>query len=692
MRLAIFAFVTVVSLIAPRGGEGSFYGKAAASRADPEQRRHDGTSLAHHEEGAFGDVGASGAVVRPSPECWKSAMTAFYLNTTPLSDDDAKVFCQHMHADHQKVLALMISQCHLNDLGKALMEDPVVLQDCLQRAATSREVLLACLKRLTDAGVTAYTHYVAYVQQFCTRLTQELAVQLQVDAHRVMAQRYEQLSNESLQQLEAIHTWQATFLDTFSRSFERDLQQQLHVHLQETLQQQFDQVMQRQAVQQAKMVDDLMTQLKDRQDEQEERQEVWLSQKVDLVQLYLEQLERQHEKLQGQQERIDTLSETIRSVVNDVLPLAGFHRFVGVVTCGYAWVSLTLQTVVGLCLVWFLTRPKRCQTSRSHLVAILVLEAAAEAALFASAQHGWLSGNLRLAYVTQLRKCTFALECFAYCLGFVVSFYRAPAGGDDPSRILSMLKLELEQLRLQQNQLVTNLNPEINKWVAANPIATAPRPGPLSPVPVRVTQATAHQIAEAYPQTDWSQHVSTIPRHLKPRLAPHFGAYNPRTSVERNGATFDPHSTPESGYNRGYDAYSSFASLPTAYLQTRPPMPIPVSHAPDHRHWLPVYPPSPAPHSSSSHHPSSNLARPPPYSPPGSADVVSPSKYDATAAHPPPVPGELNATEAGLEHRSPLESRELGKKRLRDDCQEGESDRVEKKPRIPGDLHLRAEA
>jgi hypothetical protein len=688
----IFAFVTIVLLIAPRGGEGSFYGKAAASRADPQQRRHDGTSLAHHE-GAFGDVGASGAVVRPSPECWKSAMTSFYLNTTPLSDDDAKVFCQHMHEDHQKVLALMISQCHLNDLGKALMEDPVVLQDCLQRAATSREVLLACLKRLTDAGVTAYTHYVAYVQQFCTRLTQELAVQLQVDAHRVMAQRYEQLSNESLQQLQSIHTWQATFLDTFSRSFERELQQQLHVHLQETLNQQFDQVMQRQAVQQAKMVDDLMTQLKDRQDEQEERQEVWLSQKVDLVQQYLEQLERQHEKLQDQQERIDTLSETISSVVHDVLPLAGFHRFFGLVTSGYAWVSLTLQTVAGLCLVWFLTRPKGCQAFRTYLVAILLLEAAAEAALFASAQYGWLSGNMRLAYVTQLRKWTFALECFTYCLGFVVSFYRAAAGGDDPSRILSTLKLELEQLRQQQNQLVTNLNPEINNWVVANPLATAPRPGPLSPAPVRVTQAMAHQTTDAYPQTDWSQHILTVPRHLKPRLAPHFVAYNPRTSAERNAATFDPHATPESGYHRGYDAYSSFVSLPTAYPQGRPPMPIPMSHDPDHRHWLPVYPPSPAPHSSAHFPSSSNLTRPPPFSPPGRVDEASPSKYEATATHPPPVPGELNATEPSLEHRSgsPSDNREPRKKRLRDDCQEGESDRVEKKSRIPGDL-LGAEA
>lgn len=683
----IFAFVTILSFIVPRDGECSFYGKAAATRGDPQQRRYEDSSLTNHE-GAFGDVGASGAVIRPSPECWKSAMTAFYLNTTPLSDDDAKVFCQHMHEDHQKVLALMISQCHLNDLGKALMEDPVVLQDCLQRAATSREVLLACLKRLTDAGVTAYTHYVAYVQQFCTRLTQELAIQLQVDAHRVMAQRYEQLSNESLQQLEAIQTWQSTFLETFSRSFERELQQQLHVHLQETLNQQFDQVMERQAVQQARMVEDLMTQLKDRQDEQEERQEVWLSQKVDLVQRYLEQLERQHEKLQDQQERIDTLSETISSVVNDVLPLAGFHRFIGVVTSGYAWMSLTLQAVAGMCLVWFFTRPKRCQAFRSYLVAIVLLEAAAEAALFVSAQYGWISGQVRLTYATQLRTWTLALECLVYSLSFVVSFYRAPADGGDPTHSFSTLKLELEQLRQQQNELVTHLVPETENWVAADQHVTASRPGPLSPVPVRVTQAMAHHTADAYPQPDWNQHFgSTDPRHLKPRVGPHFVAYKPRTSVQVSGATFNPHSTPDSEYYRGYDAYTPFASLPTTYLQTRPPMPIPVSQAQDHRHWLPVYSPSPGP-PSLAHFPCSSLTRPPPYSPPGRVDVVSPSKYEATATHPPSVPGELNATATAAEHLSgsPPDNHETRTKRLRENIQEGESDRVEKKSRILADL------
>jgi hypothetical protein len=686
MRILIVTFVAILSLVVPRGTECSFYGKAASSRGEPQQRRYEGSSLAYHE-GAFADVGESGAVVRPSPECWKSAMTAFYLNTTPLSDDDAKVFCQHMHEDHQKVLALMISQCHLNDLGKALMEDPVVLQDCLQRAATSRDVLLACLKRLTDAGVTAYTHYVAYVQQFCTRLTQELAVQLQVDAHRVMAQRYERLSNESLQQLESIHAWQSTFLDTFSRSFERELQQQLHVHLQDTLQHQFDQVIQRQAVQQARMVEDLMMQLRERQDEQEERQDMWLSHKVDLVQRYLEQLERQHEKLQDQQERIDTLSETIAAVVHDVLPLAGIHSVIGAVTRGYAWVSLSLQTIAGLVFVRFLTRPKRFHAVRSYLVAILMLETAAEAGLFASAQYGWISGNSRPNYVAQLRAWILALDCFLYCFGFVTSFYRAPEDGTDhPS--LSTLKLELEQLRQQQNQLVTNLNPESN-WVATDHIVPAQRPGRLSPVPVRVTQAMAHQAPDAYTQPVWSQHYgSTASRYLKPRVATQFLPYNSRTSVEPNGVAFDPRSTPESGFYRGYGAYSPFTSLPPAYLQPRPPMPIPMSHAPDHRHWLPVYPPSPAPHPSD-HFPSSSLNRPPPYSPPGRVDKVSPSKYEATAAtHPtPPVPGEQIATATASEHPPgpPLDNHETRKKRLREDYEGSESDRAEKKPRIASD-------
>ena len=105
-----------------------------------------------------------------SPDCWLSAfksLDADGIHFTPDGTVDATV-CSWMAPDHQKVLALELSRCHLKDLGRSLMTDDTM---------TCSDVnIVNCLTKLSDIGVTTYTSFFAYVNQLCLRLLQEVVV------------------------------------------------------------------------------------------------------------------------------------------------------------------------------------------------------------------------------------------------------------------------------------------------------------------------------------------------------------------------------------------------------------------------------------------------------------------------------------------------------------------------------------
>jgi hypothetical protein len=440
-------------------------------------------------------------------------MSAFYLNTTPLMEN-TKVFCQNMQEDQQKLLALMISQCHLQDLGKSLIDDPKALHDCLKRAASSREILLGCLKQLTESGANAYTHYVAYVQHFCTRLTQELVVLHQIDAQALLVRRYEKISNESLHQLESLGKWKADFLETLALSLQKELQQHLQATFQVNIRQYLDRFIKEQAHENARVTEDLVSRIQEKQHDQEIRHNEWLARQNQIAQDHLKQLERQQEKLQDHQAQMDKLSETVVAAVNNVLPLTRMPGFLAMIASSYMWMSLALQLAAGMTLIVFLTRPKRCRPIRHYLVAILVVEVVIEVLLYVAVQQTMISELARNGWARVAQKGTIMMECLVLTVGMLMSFCRPASKEEHQSLPFLTTMLELEHLRQRHEQALKKLE-AIQGNCAGVPDAATVSSSPRRQVPVSLLLPPGpvfRGTSEGHPI--WYQHHGASHSHL----------------------------------------------------------------------------------------------------------------------------------------------------------------------------------
>jgi hypothetical protein len=529
----------------------------------------------------------------PSPECWRSAMSAFTLT------DNTKALCQHLHEDHQKLLALMISKCHLEDLGKALMEDPMVLEDCLKRAASSREVLLACLKQLTDIGANVYTHYVAYVQQFCTRLTQELLVKYQVDAQAVLVRRYERLSNESLEQLESLGKWKSDFLEKLGLSLENELQKQLHGTLQDTLSDYFDILLKEQSGEHTKATEEFMKRMLAMQQDQELRHETWLAHQGSILQEHIEQLDRQHEKLQDQQALVDKLSDSVDGAVNSMLPLARLHGFLALVAGSYTWLSLVLQMMAGIVVVVVLTRPQRCRPFRHRLVGMLVLEVVTEALLCVAVQRALISDASRQGWIDVLQKCTFVAEVLVFFVGLLASFL-PPAQQDRLNHNFLSTKLELDHLRQKHEQTLKDLEvARRHNAVSTGAASFSSGDGIQGPVTVLLPSTSAFRAKhEVWPPPGWYQHYDpSFSNHSVTNVTP---ATRSGAEAPTRLACLPPVYRPAqiqlpSSFDPGSEHRSPMLSYTSPHLSFHPNMPRndrgvgPVSPL-DNEYSHPVYP------------------------------------------------------------------------------------------------------
>ena len=156
--------------------------------------------------------GTTGLALLPaSPDCWLDAIQALKDQTGSVleeafyaasSEDGSHALnsltCNWLTSVDQKVLALELSKCQLQDLQRALFkfhEDKdhqacsKVLQDYrtvqvggsekqykANQAKLSRDISSKCLSRLTENGFHVYTHFFSYVNQICTRLLSEFVL------------------------------------------------------------------------------------------------------------------------------------------------------------------------------------------------------------------------------------------------------------------------------------------------------------------------------------------------------------------------------------------------------------------------------------------------------------------------------------------------------------------------------------
>jgi len=406
----------------------------------------------HIVDSYYSNQHAVSTIPPPSPKCWTAAWKVF--QHVQQQDDqhhhqqqDAQTWCSVMPEEHQKVLALEIARCHLVDLGKPLIRDRAVLNQCLL-AHKDVNVLQMCLKRLTDAGANAYTHYISHVQQLCTRLTAEHMVQYQHQVADEMAARYAAVAQQSLEQLDALHDIStrhvaqmsqlselpAQLADQLSVMLQHQLQEtvqdelrlQLQLHLRQQLQEGLGELLQRQAVEQASHVDHIMTHMEARDTEHQQVYESWTAYQTTLWQNQAREMERQRTSMME-------LSEVVSTTAQSMQPLVGLKSLVTAATHGYGWITFLLHFLGTFNLVWLFTRPQRCHHFRVNLFGIVLTEAVFELALKAACDNDLLSAGDYTLAIDKLRRWAMLLECVAYLAGLVFSCFAVVGGGDRAS-------------------------------------------------------------------------------------------------------------------------------------------------------------------------------------------------------------------------------------------------------------------
>jgi hypothetical protein len=430
------------------------------SRAAPQQANTNGmpSLLLHSEAAAGGGI----AILPPaSPECWLTAIKAFdYLSNSNHHHRNNANSCSWMTPDHQKLLALELARCHLQDLGR-----PLFLQnnhmdghfDSDEGKCTTENYshhLAICLANLSDTGVHTYTHFFSYVNQLCTRLLQEVAVGHFQDTSHQLA-KTSQLAQERLHSM----VQQQEKLALLHTAFTHQVEEQAgllthHVRLvQEELQGQHEQ---------------------------------WLFEQTTLQREQANELKRHQEELQRLAEAVASASasSTYAYATSMLKPwLLGFDLLLEQATRGYSFVTSVIYLVGTINVMWLLTLPRRLRAVRKYLYGIAIVETLLEVAFVVwmgmdatDASSFLLDWDLKQGeLVALLRKMAFQAECLVYFGGLVVAcLFRQrqretpPVVKSRPSSLeetsLLWSRLESLQLILQQQQHQQQQQQAVYEW------------------------------------------------------------------------------------------------------------------------------------------------------------------------------------------------------------------------------------
>ncbi|GKY91236.1 hypothetical protein MPSEU_000096200 [Mayamaea pseudoterrestris] len=369
-------------------------------------------------------VEANIGLLPESPRCWKSAVALFHeTQLTPEQSQQLIVtLCQMMPEEKLKLLALEIARCHLEDLGKPLFHDPQLLQRCSVKAGEDTPDVHYCLKHLTDTGANAYTHYVSYVQQLCTRLTQELIMNIQHEATNEMAMRHADISRQSIELTERQAEQMSMLVnlpeqvkerltEELTESLKHSLAESLDHQLHDQLDIQLRELLANHAAEQAHIAEMTFKQAEMRSAEQKERLEL----------LYESQRIVWDAQLQEQREKVKALSETVSKTTQTIQPLLGIQTLVVAATQGYTWLTFILHFLGTFNVIWLITRPQRCHRFRSYLFGLVMTEALFEIGVMMLQEHELLTESERMIAVVEVRRWTFSLECMVYVFGLLFS-------------------------------------------------------------------------------------------------------------------------------------------------------------------------------------------------------------------------------------------------------------------------------
>jgi uncharacterized membrane protein len=523
-----------------------------------------------------------------SPMCWRSA-TGIFDNLSNDSTMDATEICAILPEHQQKRLSLEIARCHLQDLGKSMMKNQAAEDDCSPVNGRMAD-LDWCLKNLSDTGISAYTHYIMYVQQLCIRLTQDFLFRQQQAAQQQISAQYADISGKSiiqmrtLQQITREHTDQMKALSaipdqvrerlngeiqaavrvTLQESLRDELERQLALQLAQQLDGQFSRLLQEQAVEQASFVANILGNFESRERDHKELYEKWSNSQSSMWQKHAGEMKRQQKQMDDHRAKVESLSDTVQMASRTMQPLLGLQALMKTASEGYSWLALMLHFLATFNIAWLLTRPSRCSGFRWYVYYIVFAATATDIAILCMLNNGIITKAERLLLTTELRQLSYVLECAIYLLGLFASFFfvrRKEMRTDDFAANLETQRALLE-LKEQHGILLQRLQaPPAMSIHHEQGHGNAPGPDTISPNTNNVLAwppsyfPPVQQQQPFYPSYTWQ---TSAPNMSTPRYPPPLLPNGTLPGCERTALAFGtsaPPAAPTEQPKRAADPY-----------------------------------------------------------------------------------------------------------------------------------------
>jgi hypothetical protein len=202
-------------------------------------------------------------------------------------------------------------------------------------------------------------------------------------------------------------------------------------------------------------------------------------------------------------------------------PLFGLQSLLKIASEGYTWIAFLLHFLVTFNIVWLVSRPERCNPFRSYLYSLVVIEALLELALTWALRTGWLTESDQVLGIAELRRWAILVQCVAYTIGFISTFFRTAKQVDEERRESGVTRQEIERLlderiplaHSKESRMVASMN-DTKDDSKGDPMpdeyrAWRPRTGETTNVPERDHYHDVEATTYGYPNSNvWARHAA----------------------------------------------------------------------------------------------------------------------------------------------------------------------------------------
>eukprot|EP00980_Cylindrotheca_fusiformis_P013309 scaffold3389_cov119-Cylindrotheca_fusiformis.AAC.1 len=292
------------------------------------------------------------AVAPPiSPDCWLDTMREMGVVQMDTSA------CLYLDAPHQQALSLQLTQCHLQTMGRPVIDSLPEEDTCWNIQADN---VADCLPRISGVAATTYTLFFKDIQSLCSRLLQE-SISLQYLRSSQELAQVSKLAESRLNQMveqqeQAMYSWHER---------EASVTQWLETHAR-----------------------------------QASNQTLQLQEELQLL---------QKRQLQEHKEELQSLANTVQETRLSITPFSKVVEYVlAHAGTGYSIIKVSVISFGILLTILLFTAPQRFKWMRFQLCTMTLVAAGIEIAL-----HFWFVEEEELSLVEQ-RELIGAIQGFAY--------------------------------------------------------------------------------------------------------------------------------------------------------------------------------------------------------------------------------------------------------------------------------------